>query len=57
MADALSRKEPALMANLMTQEWELVEAFGQLVVNVIPKETSIHVAGLMVHSQLLEQVW
>ena len=56
VADALSRREPALVSGMMTQEWELVEAFSLLTVAVVPKRTSVYVAGLVVHSHLLEQI-
>ena len=57
MTDALSRKKPALIANLIAREWGLVEAFSQLTVGAIPKRTSVYVAGLVVHSHLVEQIW
>lgn len=38
MAEALSRKGPMLMASLMSRELELVEAFSQLTVDVMPKK-------------------
>ncbi|XP_052172277.1 uncharacterized protein LOC127788206 [Diospyros lotus] len=56
VADALSRKRPALIANLMAREWGLVEAFSHLSVGTIPKRTSVYVAGLVVHSHLVEQI-
>ena len=57
VADALSRKGYALVANLMAREWELVEAFSLLTVDVVPKKTSIFVASLTIHSHLEEQIW
>lgn len=57
MTDALSRKKPTLIANLMAREWGLVEAFSQLSVGAIPKRTSVYVVGLIVHSHLVEQIW
>ncbi|XP_052173738.1 uncharacterized protein LOC127789029 [Diospyros lotus] len=54
--DLNMRKGPMLMASLMSQEWELVEAFSQLTVNVMPKEMSVYVADLTIHSHLLEQI-
>lgn len=56
VADALSRKGPVLMASLMSWEWELAEAFSQLTVDVMPKEMSIYVTSLTIHSHLLEQI-
>jgi len=38
----------------MAREWEVVEAFGQMVVVVIPKEASIYITGLVIHSHLVE---
>jgi len=53
VTDALSRKNPVLIANIMTWEWELVEAFSQLTVNMVPEITSVYITGLMVHSHIV----
>ena len=45
MADVLSRKEPALIANLMAREWGLVAAFSHLIMGVITTKTYVYVAS------------
>ncbi|XP_052172183.1 uncharacterized protein LOC127788110 [Diospyros lotus] len=50
------RKGPALLANVMAREWELMEAFSKLTVDAVPEKTSVYVAGLTVQSRLVEQI-
>lgn len=48
--------EPAQVANFTAREWGLVEAFSLLIVDVIPKGTSIYIIGLTIHSHLTRQI-
>ena len=56
VADALSRTVPAVMAGLMAQEWLLIEAFSLMTVSVVPKGSSILVAGLSVRLDLETEI-
>ena len=56
VADTLSRTVPAVMAGLMAQEWLLIEAFSLMTVSVMPKGSSILVAGLSVRLDLETEI-
>ncbi|XP_052172215.1 uncharacterized protein LOC127788144 [Diospyros lotus] len=56
VADALSRNMPIFMARLMAHEWQMLEAFRQLTVSVVPKESSILIVGMVVQLDLVNEI-
>jgi len=56
VADALSRNVPISMAGMMAREWQMMEAFSQLTVSVVPKESSILIAGMVVQLELMNEI-
>ena len=48
VVDALSRKEPICMDEMMLSEWKLVETFNLMIVGVSPKGNSTYVASLTI---------
>ena len=56
VADALSRNVPISMAGMMALEWQMLEAFSQLTVSVVPKESSVLIAGMVVQLDLVNEI-
>ena len=56
VADALSRNLPTVMAELMAQEWLLIEAFSLISVSVVPKGSSVLIASLAVWLDLETEI-
>ena len=56
VVDALSRNVPLYMARLMAHEWHMLEAFSQLTVSVVSKESSVLIASIIVQLDLVNEI-
>ena len=56
LADALNRNVPTSMSRMMAREWQMIEAFSQLMVSVVLKESSVLIAGMIVQLVLVNEI-